>query len=136
MKLTKLIFAVSVLVLLGLGCSPKQDKPNVNANTPAVGTSRAHIASGTMSVKIKPDGEFDPVTAFVKKGTIVTFMNDSTKPHSIIPQEDAGKKFAGLDSRGEFAPGGSFTVTMDQVGRWLFQDSTNPAFGGAIEVAD
>jgi len=131
-KSSKLIIAVAILAIFGFGCSKKP----TNTVVPAVGASRTNIANNAFTVKIQPNGEFDPVTAFVKKDTVLTFENDSQKPHGVIPREDADKKFAGLDSKGEITPGKKFSVTMDEVGRWLYSDRTNPAFGGAVEVSE
>jgi len=129
-KATKLIIATSIVALLGAGCAPRQPSP------PAVGTSQNSVAAGTMTVKILPDGEFDPVTAFVKKGTVLAFQNASDEPHSIVPQDDASERFDGLNSKGDIIPGGKFSVTMDKAGRWLYSDGTNPAFGGAVIVSE
>lgn len=135
MKLTKLIFAAGVVMLLGIGCGKTNvTQNNANTNKPAIGTSRALPASGTFTVAIGSTGEFDPVTSYVKVGTAITFVNNTDKPHSIVPLKDAGKQFDKLASK-TIAAGGKYTVTMDQEGRWLFSDGTNPAFGGAIEVA-
>jgi len=133
-NVTKTLAVFAVLAFLGAGCS--RQSAGSNANIPDVGTSQGNIANGAFTVKIQSDGEFDPITAFVKKDTVLTFENDSQNAHSIIPQKDAGKEFAGLDSKGDIAAGGKFSVTMDQVGRWLYSDGTNPAFGGAIEVME
>jgi plastocyanin len=125
----KLFSAVAVIALFGLGCAkPEAPRP--------AGSSRIAPASATMTVRITADGEFEPTTAFVKKGTVVTFENGSEKSHSIVPKEDAGKSFDGLGSEGDIGPGGKFSVTMDETGRWLYADGTNLAFSGAIEVIE
>ncbi len=138
MKITKLIFTAGFVILLGVGCAKTHVEPtNKNANKPpAAGTSRAVPANGEFTVHILADGEFDPVTAFVKKGTKVTFKNDSAKAHSIAAYADAGKKFEALDSKEKIAAGAAFSVTMTETGRWLYSDGTNPAFGGAVDVSE
>jgi plastocyanin len=129
----KILASAAIIALLGAGCAIW---PSSNANVPAAGTSSGRVASGTMTIRLLPDGEFEPITAFVKKGTVVTFNNTTHGLHSIIPVEDSGKKFAGLDSKGTIAAGGKFSVTMNQAGRWYFADGTNTAFSGAIEVTE
>lgn len=135
-KTFKILAAAAIVALLGAGCA-KSPATNANNNAPKpAGYSRANPASGMMTVKITADGEFDPTTAFVKKGTVVTFENDSRKAHNIVPVKDAGKEFTKLDSKGSIEPGGKFTVTLDQTGRWLYADGTNLAFSGAVEVTE
>jgi plastocyanin len=136
MKLTKLIFVSSVIILLGVGCAkaPAQ-KTNTN-QPPAVGTSRSVPASGEMTVTMDSQtGEFVPVTSFVKVGTKVTFKNTDTKPHWIASDpHPTHTDLPGFDAKAPIAPGESYTYTFDKVGHWLFHDHLNPAFGGAVEV--
>jgi plastocyanin len=137
MRLTKLLLTTAIIALLGAGCAnAPAPVVNKNANAPTTGASRALPASGAFVVAIDQNGEFYPVTAYVTKGTVITFVNNSSKPHSIVPITDAGKKFDLLASKNDIAPGEKFTVTMDQAGRWLYSDGTNPAFGGAVEVSE
>lgn len=131
MKLAKIIFATSIVALLGAGCAKTPTK-----TPPTVGTSSAAPASGTATVKIMPDNTFEPTALFVKKGTTITFINNSSKPHGISPLTDAGKSLAGLDSKTAIPAGGKFTVTVNQTGRWLYADSANAAFGGVIDVTE
>jgi len=138
MKITKFILAIAVVALLGAGCAkvPVAQK-NSNTNTPPpIGTSRSAPASGSFTVTIAPDGEFNPVTAFVKKGTAVTFKNTTNTLHHIVPSDDPNSKLADLDSKIDLTPGASFTYTFNKVGRWLYDDSKHPGFGGAVEVGE
>ena len=139
MKIEKLLFATGIIVLLGAGCAkvpaPKTNA-NANANVPAVGTVPDKPASGSFTVTIAPDGEFDPVTAYVTKGTTVTFKNTTNKPHRIAPSYDPRSVLPGFESKTDLAPGDNFSFTFDKVGRWLYEDSRNPGFGGAVDVAE
>jgi plastocyanin len=135
MKLTKLILAVGIIALLGAGCA-KAPATNTNANVPAVGTAPAKAASGSFTVTIASDGEFNPVTAYVKKGTAVTFKNTTDKIHHIAPSYDLPTRLPDLDSGTDLAPGASFTYTFNKVGRWLYEDSKHQGFGGAVEVSE
>jgi len=137
-RITKLLIAASLITLLGIGCvktATTNTNANTNANLPTEGLSPDKPASRAFTVKIAPDGEFDPVTAYVTVGTTVTFVNTSTKPHGIEPYADAGKKFDALATKTDLAPGQKFSVMFDQSGRWFYSDRTNVSFGGAIDVA-
>ncbi len=137
MKLTKLIFAMGVIALLGIGCA-KAPATNTNTNAPVPdGATAARPASGTMTVLIMPDNTFEPTTAYVKVGTAVTFKNNSDKPHWVASNpHPAHTDLPDFDSKAAFGPGESYTYTFDKAGRWLFHDHTNPAFGGAIVVSE
>ena len=137
MKLTKLILAASVIALMGAGCA-KVPATNLNTNVPpAIGASRSVPASGAMTVLIMPDNSFEPTTAFVKVGTTVTFKNNSDQPHWVASDpHPTHTDLPGFDAKGEIAPGASYTYTFDKVGRWLYHDHLNPAFGGAVEVIE
>jgi len=139
MKLTKLILAASVIALLGAGCANApvaQNNSNTNA-PPAIGTSRSVPASGTMTVLIMPDNSFEPTTAFVKIGTAVTFKNNSDQPHWVASDpHPTHTDLPGFDAKGNIAPGASYTYTFEKVGRWLYHDHLNPAFGGAVDVSE
>jgi plastocyanin len=136
MKITKLLVLTGIIALMGAGCA-KAPAPaaNNNANEVKAGYTPYKPASGSFTVTIDADGEFDPVTAYVTEGTTVTFKNTTDKVHRIVPSTDPSSKLLELDSKKDLAPGESFTVTFDKVGRWLYDDSKNTAFGGAIDVA-
>ncbi len=136
--MTRLLFAAGVVALLGAGCAQAPADNNSNTNVPPViGTSSAVPASGTFTVAIIPDGEFEPVTSFVKVGTAVTFKNNSDKPHWVASDpHPAHTDLPGFDAKAAIAPGASYTYTFDKVGRWLYHDHLNPAFGGAVVVTE
>lgn len=137
MKLAKIAFVISVIALLGIGCA-KTPTPMTNTNIPTpVGSSASKIASGTLTIKIMPDNTFEPTTAYVKVGTTITFLNDSDKPHGVISKSTpTDEGLSDFDSNGAFGPNESYTYTFDKVGRWLFHDTTNSAFGGAVVVSE
>jgi plastocyanin len=80
-------------------------------------------------------GEFIPVTAYVTKGTKVTFKNTSKKPLHIVPSTDPASQLLDLDSKNDVAPGDGFDYVFNKSGRWLYQNSKNPAFSGAVMVS-
>jgi plastocyanin len=142
MKLKNIFMAAAVIALVGAGCAKA---PSVNTNADAGqnvnrapdGETRARPKSGEMTVKIMPDGSFEPTTAFVKAGTKVTFVNTTGNTHRVASNpHPAHTDLPGFDSKTSIAPGASYTYTFDKVGRWLYHDHLNPQFGGAVEVME
>ncbi len=132
----KLLFAVVVIALMGAGCA-KTNPPvaNTNTNGPAIGTTPNNPASGTMTVLMMEDGSFEPTTAYVKVGTVVTFKNNSTHIHWIASDpHPTHTALPGFDAKTNISPGASYSYTFDKAGRWLYHDHLNPAFGGVVEV--
>jgi plastocyanin len=136
-KTSKIIVSCAIIALMGAGCAKS---PAANSNTneaPAVGTSSVAPASGTFTVTIQPDGQFDPVTAFVKVGTKVIFKNSTDKPHRVASDENNSPEAPqAFSSPADIAPNGTFETTMSKAGRVLYHDPLNTAFGGAIEVRE
>jgi plastocyanin len=138
MKLTKLFLTTAIIALVGAGCaSTPAPTANKNTNTPTIGTVREKPASGSFTITMNPTtGEFIPVSAYVTKGTKVTFKNTTDKPIHIVPSADLPSRLSDLDSKTDIAPGGSFDYVFNKPGRWLYQNSKNMAFGGAVEVLE
>ncbi len=133
----KIIVSAAMIAMLGAGCGENSanDKNN-NAAPKPPGFSRANPASENMTVNITAAGDFEPTTAFVKKGTIVTFTNGSQQPAAIVGRADQNGKLEALDSKKEIGPGESFSAAMDRTGRWFYVNGNNQAFSGAVEVLE
>lgn len=81
------------------------------------------------------DTGFAPNTLTVKKGTNVTFTNQSSKgmwvasalhpTHQLLP---------GFDQLKSVARGGTYEYTFDKVGTWKYHNHVNPADTGTVVV--
>lgn len=88
------------------------------------------------SVSYKDTG-FSPKVLSVKKGTAVTFTNNSTKgmwvasaphpSHTILPEFDEFKSV----SKGE-----QYTFTFEKVGTWKYHNHVNPSDVGSVVVTE
>lgn len=83
------------------------------------------------------DTGFSPETVTVKKGTTVTFTNDSTSgmwvasavhpTHQLLP---------GFDQLTSSAKGTSYNYTFVKVGTWKFHNHVAPSFTGTVVVTE
>jgi plastocyanin len=94
----------------------------------------AKAATAAEQVTITDKG-FSPSKLTVEAGTIVTFINKSTKsrwpasnPH---PQHTDYSEF---DARMQVAPGSSWSFTFDKPGTWKYHDHLHPELSGTIIV--
>ena len=80
---------------------------------------------------------YAPKTITVKKGTAVTFRNDSTGPmwtasgvhptHQLLP---------GFDELKSVEKGGSYTYTFTKVGSWQYHNHMKPTDTGIVVVTE
>lgn len=83
------------------------------------------------------DSGYTPATVTVKKGTKVTFKNESTKSmwtasgvhptHQLLP---------GFDQLKSVTKGGMYEYTFSKVGTWKYHNHVNPTDGGTVVVTD
>lgn len=83
------------------------------------------------------DSGFTPNTITVKKGTTVTFTNQSTKgmwvasavhpTHQLLP---------GFDQLKSVAKGGTYEYAFDKVGTWKYHMHRNPSDTGSVVVTE
>ena len=83
------------------------------------------------------DSGYTPATVTVKKGTKVTFKNESTKSmwtasgvhptHQLLP---------GFDQLKSVAKGGMYEYTFSKVGTWKYHNHVNPTDVGTVVVTD
>jgi plastocyanin len=83
------------------------------------------------------DSGYTPATVTVKKGTKVTFKNESTKSmwtasgvhptHQLLP---------GFDQLKSVAKGGLYEYTFAKVGTWKYHNHVNPTDVGTVVVTD
>jgi plastocyanin len=107
--------------------------PNAIASTPA--TAAGPVAGGPIQIKIveppfKPPQQwtFDPVTATVKLGTSITWVNTGAVLHTVT--SDDGKAF---DSK-DITPNATWSFTPTAAGIYHYHCSYHPWMKGTIIV--
>lgn len=74
------------------------------------------------------DYKFEPATLTVPVGTRVIWMNRDDDPHSIVSDDRQFDSSRALDS------GGSYAVTFDKPGTYVYHCSLHPFMTGKIVV--
>lgn len=124
------------LALVGAGCSSGTGTTPTAATTPpaepgAIDAEGGLVNSAVVSINVKG---LNPVTIAVKKGDIVTWMNeDPGKNHQ--PVSDGGA-YPGFDPGAPLVPGQSWTMKFDQVGTWNYHDANDPSLTGKVIVTE
>jgi plastocyanin len=83
------------------------------------------------------DSGFVPASVTIKKGTIVTFDNESTK--SMWPASaphPTHTDYPEFDPKKAIAPGETWPFTFTKVGTWKYHDHLNPSRFGTIIVTE
>jgi len=106
------------------------------------------IPEGATEIRYMDDG-FSPAVVEVSVGSIVTFVNDSSRDfwpasdlhptHKSYPGSSIGKcgteeADSIFDACGGIAPGGSYSFTFDEVGEWNYHDHLRASLGGTVVV--
>lgn len=100
--------------------------PNPNEQTtPARPTEQATPAQNTPTVSIR-DNAFAPAQLNITPGTTVTFVNEDTKPRTVVAD--------GLFNSPELPPGYSYPVLLDGSGTVTYHDGANPEVRGTITI--
>lgn len=99
------------------------------------GTTKGGLETGT-DVKYTDSG-YSPKQITVKKGTAVTFQNDSSigmwtasgvhPTHQLLP---------GFDELKSVAKGGTYTYTFTKVGTWQYHNHMKPTDLGVVVVTE
>ena len=110
--------------------------PTSTANTP-------QAPVGAVVTVIYTDRGFSPMTTTITKGTIVNFLNQSTRPfwpasndhptHSKYPTT-GGCVGSTFDACQSLPKGTGWTFQFDIPGTWGYHDHLSPDFGGRIVV--
>jgi len=111
-----LSLAASAILLLGCGSDSGTDQ-----------TSAASSGSGASAVTIK-DYIYKPATLTVPKGTVVTFTNQDSTPHTATSKE------SGVFESGSIDTGKSAKVTLSQSGTFAYYCLFHPFMKGTIVV--
>ncbi len=136
MKSAFVILLLSVLAsMLLLGCaaqSPPQAAPSPSAATAggaapsAAGSPAAPSAAKTATVTINLFS-FQPSSITVDAGTVVTWINQDSAPHSVTSDN-------GAFDTGTFSPGSGRNVTFSKSGTYTYHCSIHTAMKGTVIV--
>lgn len=160
---SKLLFAFSVVALLGAGCEfasqteIEEDESAAEETAETVTDGDESASDDTIStqvevevgtgddeeesatpviVEIGGDG-FSPTSITIKKGTTVTFMNEGSTSH--WPASDPHPThtiYPEFQAPSEIKPGASWSFTFDKVGSWRYHDHLNSGEKALIIVTE
>jgi len=117
------------------------DTPEIEINAEADASLSANTVHYT-------DAGFSPSTITVKKGTVVSFLNQSDREMWVATDEHPSHTGYAGTSRNEHCTAGSATAfdqcgrgnvymfTFDKVGTWDYHDHVNAQFGGTVVVTE
>jgi plastocyanin len=89
------------------------------------------------TVVMYTDTGYAPKTVTVTKGSIVTFVNESSRgmwtasdphlTHQLLP---------GFDEKAQVVKGGTYEYTFEKVGTWTYHNHVNPTDKGTVVVTE
>ena len=142
--MNKALLAI-VIIAVGIGAGWYYFKGTTILSKPKPTTQEAQITP-TITESVTPDGAavvsytdsgFSPKTITVKKGTAVTFKNDSTSKmwvasgvhptHQLLP---------GFDELTSVVNGGSYEYTFVKVGTWQYHNHLKPTDVAVVVVVE
>ena len=106
--------------------NPPTPTPTTPNPTPATDVTVNYTSSG-----------FNPATVTIKKGTKVTFVNNSSS--SMQPASaphPSHTDYPAFDPKTAIKAGQSWTFTFDKVGSWKYHDHLNPTRFGTVVVTE
>lgn len=106
---------------------PATNPPVANPPTPTPAVTTINYTSSG----------FNPSTITVKKGTAVTFMNNSSS--TVWPASaphPSHTDYPAFDPKKAIAAGGSWVFTFDKVGSWKYHNHLNPTQSGTVVVTE
>ncbi|MBX4191690.1 MAG: cupredoxin domain-containing protein [Candidatus Doudnabacteria bacterium] len=139
------------LVLIAAACNKTTDDNNNNitptstpppvttppvTNPPVTPPTTPPSTSSDVTVAYTASG-FSPNNFTIKKGTKVTFVNNSSS--SMWPASaphPSHTDYPGFDPKKAIAVGSSWSFTFDKVGTWGYHDHLNPTKFGKIVVTE
>ena len=145
---SKMVFVLLIAVFVALsGCA--QPQTGGTGNNDGAGDG-GDLVVGTFTVTRTDDG-FSPTPLTIKKGSTVTFVNNSSEPswpasamhptHTVYPGSDIQK--CGSDEQGSIFDackglenGESFSFTFNEAGEWGYHDHLNSKKFGKIIVVE
>jgi plastocyanin len=122
-RLPAALLALAVgLALSGIGCGGGD-----GAGSTAASTSAAQSADSAEEVTIR-NYEYDPATIVVPVGTVVTFTNRDSTPHT------ATSKRSGVFESGPIDTGESRRIKLEETGMYNYYCAFHPFMKGTIRV--
>lgn len=83
------------------------------------------------------DTGFTPKTVTIKKGTTVTFKNDSTGDMWVASApHPTHTDLPGFDELQSVPNGGTYNYTFEKVGTWKYHNHVAPSFSGSVTVTE
>lgn len=95
--------------------------------TGAASTQAAESSGKAVAVTIS-DYEYDPATITVPSGTVVTFTNRDSTPHTATSKESGAFESGSIDT------GESGEVKLEEAGTFAYYCAFHPFMKGTIEV--
>jgi len=111
-----------------LNTEPAPAPVTPTTTSPAPGAAKP----ATASVAIQ-NFSFSPATLTVKRGTEVTWTNNDSVPHRIVP--DAANSSGGPQS-GTLSQGDQFSFTFDKTGSFGYICQIHPSMSGTVIVTE
>jgi plastocyanin len=87
--------------------------------------------TASAKISITPNG-FDPATITIKKGTDVTWTNNSAQSRSIVGDQEN----SGLGTGQPIDQGSSYSFVFDKAGTYTYHDPQQPSLKGTIVVEE
>ncbi|MBI2356074.1 MAG: cupredoxin domain-containing protein [Candidatus Doudnabacteria bacterium] len=128
----KLLLVLAVLVFGAAACNKKTENPA--ASLPPIKATPTEVAQQEVIVS---ENGFSPSEITIKKGSVVTFINKSSK--AVWPASDphpTHTDYSGFDPKKAVESGASWSFTFDQIGEWGYHDHLSPFRKGTIKVTD
>jgi plastocyanin len=101
-----------------------------SAAQPVADVARSDMMPAAESVTVRINGmRFEPANLTIRPGTTVTWVQDSTMPHSISGK--SGSLRSNTLNRGQ-----QFSYTFDQTGRFDYVCGLHPSMKGSIVVEE
>jgi plastocyanin len=133
----KLLGLVSVLMLVGAGCSmmPPAQPPSGKLPITNVNERVGNPAVGATTVTVNADGTFSPATVTIKAGGTVAWLNHSATPVWVAsdPHPTHGG-YPGFDSDAAIDVDKAYTFKFDKKGTWGYHNHLTPKMKGTVIV--
>ncbi len=129
------ILAVLIIGWLLLGNKNTATTPTTNTSTNNNTSTTNSSTTEAPSLVVYSDDGFSPSTITVKKGTTVTFRNDSSSQMWIASDpHPTHTDLPGFDGLRGYNQGESYTYTFEKVGTWGYHNHLNSSDKGTVVV--